>query len=453
MLKKTKNYILIFLSLVFSFAVLTHNNSLNIGSSVKEWDKPGNEHLKLKCNKNKILSYKTVKRYGEVAKSLKIGAVNDATSSTQSFDYVALPDTPTSTVEYTYISDQVATETPYFSNGEDFSRAQYIKDNTIAFYEKEKWHKDSNGTVNDISEATTTLEAFNGQISLSFADKFVGFFIPTAIATTSYTATGTTTYNPGGSGSVWVLVVAGGGGGGGYTSQTSRAGGGGAGGIASSTNYPVTAQNYTVTVGDGGAGGGGGAPYYKGATGTDSVFDTLTAKGGGGGGSDYGTADSFVGGTGGCGGGGSGSTGTGGTSTQGYIGGTGFTYTGGYLSGGGGGGMGSVGGNAVTPSTGGAGGNGATSTISGSAVCYAGGGGGGRDTRQSGSNGAGRCGGGSGTSGAGTAGTANRGGGGGGGSYVSSANSGGKGGSGIVILQFTASSSTPPKIPNIINFE
>jgi len=49
-----------------------------------------------------------------------------------------------------------------------------------------------------------------------------------------------------------LLIVAAGGAGG-----NSRAGGGGAGGLRNLSNIPVTAQNYTITVGAGGAGKGG----------------------------------------------------------------------------------------------------------------------------------------------------------------------------------------------------
>jgi hypothetical protein len=88
-----------------------------------------------------------------------------------------------------------------------------------------------------------------------------------------WTATsGTRTFTPTGSFDVEYLVVAGGGGAG-----NANAGGGGAGGYR--TNYGgtalgVTAQAYTITVGDGGAGGASGAGN-RGADGENSVISIL----------------------------------------------------------------------------------------------------------------------------------------------------------------------------------
>ena len=92
-----------------------------------------------------------------------------------------------------------------------------------------------------------------------------------------------------------VLIVAGGGAGGGrYYS-----GGGGAGGVVSSNSITFTGSA-SVTVGNGGAATGEDA---RGNIGSDSSFNSVTAKGGGGGGS-YST--NGVGGAGGSSGGSSG---------------------------------------------------------------------------------------------------------------------------------------------------
>jgi len=109
----------------------------------------------------------------------------------------------------------------------------------------------------------------------------------------TFGSTGTFTVNSGTS-NLEVLIVAGGGGGGANISG----GGGGAGGVVYATAYAVAPGTYTVTVG----GGGAGAPSPGGtaSSGTDSVFDLLTADGGGRGG----TFPSTAGQTGGSGGGG-----------------------------------------------------------------------------------------------------------------------------------------------------
>ena len=102
--------------------------------------------------------------------------------------------------------------------------------------------------------------------------------IPSGIE--SFTSSGTFSV-PTGITSVDVLVVAGGAGGAGGTSY--KGGGGGAGGLIFIPNFTVSpGGTVTVTVGcGGGAGSGEGQP---GQAGQDSVFGTLTAKGGGGGG-------------------------------------------------------------------------------------------------------------------------------------------------------------------------
>ena len=190
------------------------------------------------------------------------------------------------------------------------------------------------------------------------------------------------------------LVVAGGGGGGvaGW-----GGGGGGAGGYRSSVfgelsgggspaepALTLTAQSYSIVVGNGGLGGAGGR---YGVTGGDSSFGGITSKGGGGGG---------IGGVSGSGGGASygpnndpfrGPQAPGsGTSGQGYGG--GFFYDFGARYGGG------PGGGASQPGIGGAaynnsGGAGLASSITGNLITYANGGRAGGTDYFNGSNGAG----------------------------------------------------------------
>jgi hypothetical protein len=171
----------------------------------------------------------------------------------------------------------------------------------------------------------------------------------------SFTSSGTFSV-PSGVNSIEVLVVAGGAGGAGGTSY--KGGGGGAGGLIFVPNYTVTpGGTISVTVGcGGGAGSGEGQP---GQAGQDTVFGTLTAKGGGGGGGggspNPNSCNGFPGGS----GGGAGARGaqpsarTGGSATQptqpGQSGAYGFGNAGGdsdsYNSGnaGGGGGAGAAG--------------------------------------------------------------------------------------------------------------
>ena len=234
------------------------------------------------------------------------------------------------------------------------------------------------------------------------------------------------------------LVVAGGGGG-----SVSYGGGGGAGGLRSTVTATggggslesalalASGTGYTVTIG---AGGG------NDASGSNSVFSTITSTGGGRGGSFN---NSHAGADGGS-GGGSGSNGSvgvwlnggAGTANQGYAGGSSINT---IAAGAGGGGASAVGASTSIAGVGGNGGNGVATSISGSSVTYAGGGGGGStigggDGTTAGTGGTGGGGAGSKTAGgAGTAGTANTGGGGGGGAYNGN---GGAGGSGIVIVRY-----------------
>jgi hypothetical protein len=219
-----------------------------------------------------------------------------------------------------------------------------------------------------------------------------------------------------------VLVVAGGGGGGGFQpgsgSDGYYNGGGGAGGLVFYPGAPVTpGGTISVTVGNGGAGGGTG----QGGDGQDSVFGTITAKGGGGGGVQGGNGR--VGGSGGGGGGNTGA-GTGAGSTQSPSGGgTGYGNSGGNgatggQGAGGGGGAGSAGGNAGAAN----GGDGRYYTIADGTtpVGYAGGGTGGDHGGATATAGGGDR----------SCGAANRGGGAGGSSTA-------QGGKGVVIVRWT----------------
>ena len=233
------------------------------------------------------------------------------------------------------------------------------------------------------------------------------------------------------------LCIAGGGGGGkGNTPNSWGSGGAGAGGYLTATDYAVTPQAYTVTIGGGGSGAS--SDSSAGSKGTDSVFATITSEGGGAGagGGHPGTA----GGDGGSGGGGTRTpqpnfgSGNAGPPRQGYDGGDGTGS--GHNSQAGGGGAGEVGDDATPGSaTGGLGGDGLASSITGASVTRGGGGGGTSTPGPAVAGGAG--GGGTGAvnnSTPGTTGTANTGGGGGaggGGSIPGSA-----GGSGVVIIRY-----------------
>ena len=262
--------------------------------------------------------------------------------------------------------------------------------------------------------------------------------------TTSFTSSGTFTV-PTGLTAVDVLVVAGGGGGG-----REAGGGGGAGGLIFRPGFTVTpGATITVTVGNGGAGIGSGDPASN-SPGQDSVFGTLTAKGGGGGVDGGGSGQDGGSGSGGHGNGNA----AGGNATQptqsGESGNFGFGNNGGShvtpgtdAPGGGGGGAGAAGGNSRNPGNIGDGGNGKSYTIADgtTAVFYAGGGGGGGRAQPQGAGGQGGAGNG-GRAGpkCGAAATANRGSGGGGGAGGNAPGGGGGlgggGGKGIVIVRY-----------------
>jgi len=255
---------------------------------------------------------------------------------------------------------------------------------------------------------------------------------------------------PGGTTAVSVLVVAGGGGGG-----FDVGGGGGAGGLIYRPAFPVTpGGTVTVTVGSGGNGGtsASGDPYFSDITGQDSVFGTLTAKGGGGGGSGAGSGThnpGRPGGSAGAGGWRASPTGTALQPTQPGDSGTyGFGNVAGQPSGpdhrvaGGGGGAGAAGDNAGPTDQAGDGGIGRAYTIADgtTSVYYAGGGaGGGQSGGQyggTGGQGGGGNGAGDGNPGTFQSGTANRGGGGGGLRGSPFPPAGGQGGKGVVIVSY-----------------
>ena len=320
------------------------------------------------------------------------------------------------------------------------------------------------GTVSSLPAATTVysfvlraIDAASNTTSRSFSITING------ATSESFTSSGTFSV-PSGISAVDVLVVAGGGGGG-----DRHAGGGGAGGLIFVPQYPVTpGGTVSVTVGCGGSGGDPAAlsPPGRGGTGQDSVFGTLTAKGGG-----YG-APGAPGGPGGSGGGGghSGPSCVGGSAIQptqpGQSGAYGFGNAGGDKIGGsgiqggagaGGGGAGAVGGQSCSPTNiGGDGGDGRAYTIAdGTTPVYYAGGGGGSDHGPTGSQAGGPGFGGQGGGGRGgsvatcapgpsgrtpytgpNTGVANRGGGGGGGTRSCNPLCGGAGGKGIVIVRY-----------------
>jgi len=265
-----------------------------------------------------------------------------------------------------------------------------------------------------------------------------------------------------------VLVVAGGGGGG-----ADMGGGGGAGGLLYNDSYPIEAgKSYTVTIGIGGRGAqardiGG----ERGASGTNSVFGTMTAIGGGGAASFH-DSNAYPAAVGGSGGGASGGGGTNGgtvstyggsyavgTAGQGNNGGTG----GGTWYPGGGGGAGAAGTN--SPSNGGAG---LPFNLLGPMLYFAGGGAGSGYSNLGGNGGLGGGAGGACSNGTtynvsyqngggwslnwgdhgnngdtgkqsniqGTNAGQNTGGGGGGGSHYNNSNGGGNGADGIVIIKW-----------------
>ena len=355
----------------------------------------------------------------------------------------------------------------------------------------QKLNGSTNPSGGDGAQNYVAIETQNARLELVFSDSDKGWVVFENEAKTSPTgapfaqfieATGGTTTTSGnfkihtftadsnfvvsnagnaaGSNTVSYVVVAGGGGGG-----AQRGGGGGAGGFregkCSSDPYSdspldagsgieVTATTFPITVGGGGAAGSM-PKCNSGSDGSNSVFSTITSKGGGGGGAGPAGGAGRPGGS----GGGSGSIenpgsgdapGNGNTPpvspAQGTNGGpAGPGPTSGGETGAGGGGATQAGQSNPATNTAGDGGDGATTSITGSPTAYAGGGAGGNGTNTptsgGGSGGGGPGGGKPGVQPYGTqgqAGTANLGGGGGGGGDTGPA--GGAGGKGVVILRY-----------------
>lgn len=167
--------------------------------------------------------------------------------------------------------------------------------------------------------------------------------------------------------SVSYTLVAGGGGSGGTSGSLRAGGGGGAGGYLDSSLTVSMGDALALTVGAGGS---------ENNTGNDSIFASLTAKGGGWGGQGA-TGPGGNGGSGGGGAGGVGATSKGsGTSGQGYDG-SGGTLT-----------VSGAGGGATGPASGTMPGIGATSSIDAAAVYATGGSGKSRSTNSAASAGA-----------------------------------------------------------------
>ena len=308
------------------------------------------------------------------------------------------------------------------------------------------------GTADAQSSNTTSTFTIRAKDAASNVSDRIFSITVNGPQTTSFTSSGTFSV-PSGVSSVDVLVVAGGGAGGKGNQQ--GGGGGGAGGLIYRPGFTVTpGGSVSVTVGGGGADNT--SDGSRGNAGQDSVFGTLTAKGGGAAGAyNTPTHSNNTGQSGGSGGGGSGDYGNGGggPATQptqsGESGNYGFGNPGGAGSndnadpGGGGGGAGAAGESRNNqPNRGGNGGVGKAYTIAdgSTSVYYAGGGGGGEDGQPAAGQGGqgGQGGGGDGNKGAaGQDGSANRGGGGGGNSSQSPGNTNaGSGGKGIVIVRY-----------------
>ena len=237
---------------------------------------------------------------------------------------------------------------------------------------------------------------------------------------------------------VKVLVVGGGGGGG------TGGGGGGAGGLIYNGSYAVSAQSYSITIGNGGAGTSSWGS--AGSAGSLSSFGLLTAIGGGGGQHRASLPSDGAGGSGGGTAGGNNALGGLGVIGQGNNGGNSITNgTTQEEPGGGGGGAGARGFDSIIPTDTsaaaakaalpGAGGKGLAYSISGTSTYYAGGGGG---SNRNGVGAAGGLGGGGAGGTSPVAGTPNTGGGGGGTGYSGYGGGGtsAAGGSGIVIISY-----------------
>jgi len=286
------------------------------------------------------------------------------------------------------VSDQANTSTGYFDlpTGTTAQRPGSVTAGAIRF-----------------NTQTNYLEMYSGTAWVNM--QYVGLMTATSsgatvttsgnVRTLTYTSTGTFTLSDAPAGStVEVLLVAGGGGGG-----TGYGGGGGAGGYYYNNALSISAGAYPVLIGAGGTNSVG--SLAVGTSGSDTVFNSISATGGGGGG-EYNSSSVAKAGNGGSGGGAGGSgtlsanIGTG-TSGQGNNGGVAAGSSVSNAVGGGGGGAGAVGG-AASGATAGSGGVGVLNPISGSTTgqlvsssyyISGGGGGGGYGTAIAGSGGSG----------------------------------------------------------------
>lgn len=307
--------------------------------------------------------------------------------------------------------------------------------------------------VSNTTAGTNGAKAYGGYVT-----EDSNYFYHTFLSSGTFTPTQSLTCD--------YLVIAGGGGGGTQAAANTGGGaGGGAGGLRSTVGttggggslespISVTAQAYAITVG---AGGVGATSAGVGATGSDSVFSTITSSGGGGGGGNY--EQSGVNGGSGGGAGQATQTPGAGTANQGYAGGNNGGNNTNNDCASGGGGAGGVGGSAskVTSalndpanSSQGKGGDGgagvaisaiAVPTLTGVGNYYAGGGGGGNYSAGGvvavGGSGVGGTGGGTTAGLTAGSGIANTGSGGGGGGGKSGQNyNGGSGGSGLVVIRY-----------------
>jgi hypothetical protein len=239
---------------------------------------------------------------------------------------------------------------------------------------------------------------------------------------------------------VQTLVIGGGAGGGtGLLEAATNGGGAGAGGNQYDAAHVVTAQSYSITVGNGGSGANFLSFEYNGHNGNNSIFDAIIAYGGGYG-AGFSGSQPNNGGNGAYGGGGSsnGST-AGGIGSQGYNGGYSFDWlTPNNAFGGGGAGASANGQNGSVAQIGynfGNGGDGIVNPISGSTIgenisgtYWICGGGAGYDGPTGGKGGGANS-----SDGLGHDGLTNSGGGGSGTVY---GNNGGNGGSGAVVISY-----------------
>lgn len=188
---------------------LTGCSNVNIGGNktLKEWEKPGKEHLKLKVSKNKIL---------DVNEKDDIRCKKEDPANCSNFGKMK---------EYKYVSDVVAQEKHKIIDGidvkEDISKrtgnAIFFKNpkklGAVSMTTSEEWtgifyigdtFYNTNGTWNEIDYATTTTDAYNQQTATTTADIIRSIFTKNVFATNysvgngdggvSNTATGNTTW-------------------------------------------------------------------------------------------------------------------------------------------------------------------------------------------------------------------------------------------------------------------